>query len=61
MPDVNPPFDSPTTDTEFHELLSTLVRTAHSNGVAVEGGWDVKSTNLGRPRWGIEIYLVAAE
>lgn len=50
--------NGPTTDCEFDNRLSELIRAAHDNGIKVEGGWAVRSVPDDEPDWGIEIYVV---
>lgn len=50
--------NGPTTECEFDNRLSELIRAAHDNGIEVEGGWAVRSVPDDKPDWGIEIYVV---
>jgi|GEM_PF-2047748 len=49
----------PETEAEFEANLIWLLRTAHANGVDVEGGWMDRKDSIDEPDWGIEIYEVA--
>jgi hypothetical protein len=49
--------NDPTTPGEFDEALSALIRSAHENGVEVEGGWDVADD--GTTTWAVEITRVS--
>lgn len=42
----------------FAEHLAALVRTAHENGVTVDGGWEVNGVD-GNPDWDVVITVVA--
>ena len=43
--------------TSFEMLLTELLRTAHENGIAVEGGWDVDGHD-GHPDWDVVVTVV---
>ncbi|MFB6074524.1 MAG: hypothetical protein ABEJ89_05885 [Haloarculaceae archaeon] len=58
MPVSRPGPDGPTTESEFEDNLSWLLRQAHANSVGVEGGWDYRTADAEYPDWGIEIYRV---
>jgi len=45
--------DEPT----FETLLSELLRTAHENGIEIEGGWDVDGDD-GHPDWDVVVTVV---
>lgn len=48
---------SPQTKEEFRAELTVLVREAESNGVDVEGGYELDSTT-GTHRWSLELFPV---
>jgi hypothetical protein len=41
----------------FASYLSMLVRTAHQNGVTVDGGWEVDGDD-GHPDWDVVVTVV---
>lgn len=43
--------------TMFEEYLAALVRTAHDNGVTVDGGWEVDGVD-GHPDWDVVVTVV---
>lgn len=51
--------DGPITEEEFEDVLSSLLRSAHQNDIAVEGGWIDRSDDENQPSWGIEITRLA--
>lgn len=53
-----PNSDGPTTKQEFTSRLDSLLRSAHRNGVEIEGGWAVRTDETNQPDWGVEIYEV---
>ena len=58
MPERDPPCGEPSTEHEFREHLIALIRTAHENGVDVDGGWMDRNERTDVPDRGIEIYRV---
>lgn len=46
-----------TTATRFEALLSTLLITAHENGIDVSGGWETQE-NGQSPEWDVVITLL---
>lgn len=58
MSDFADPKNGPTTEHAFEELLVELVRSAHENGVDVEGGWGDRSERPETPNWSVEIYEI---
>lgn len=50
--------DGPTTRARLERSLDELLRSAHENGVRVEGGYEVDGGDSDEPRWGVEIYRV---
>ena len=46
-----------TDETTFETLLGELLRTAHENGIAVGGGWDVDGDD-GHPDWDVVVTVV---
>lgn len=53
-----PRASGPETQAAFESNLIWLIRTAHENGVDVEGGWMDRNGSEQLPDWGIEIYEV---
>lgn len=49
---------APETQEELHEEMEALVRSAASNGIAVEGGYALRGTD-GQPGWDMEIVRLA--
>ena len=49
---------APKTDEELHEQLEVVIRSAESNGVDIEGGYEFRTTDH-RPDWDVEIIEVA--
>jgi hypothetical protein len=52
------PDGPPTAEAEFREELQTLLRSAHEEGVDVEGGWECRNGE-GRPDWDVVVTEVA--
>ncbi|WP_424016765.1 hypothetical protein ACOZ4N_12840 [Halorientalis pallida] len=46
-----------TDESTFETLLTELLRTAHQNGIEVEGGWDVDGED-GHPDWDVVVTVV---
>ena len=57
MPKTNAPGDDATDEQQFQRNLTELVRRAHDDGVDVEGGWTVGSSD-GTRNWSVEIFEV---
>ncbi|MEF8886890.1 MAG: hypothetical protein V5A30_03715 [Haloarculaceae archaeon] len=55
-PDITDVADKKT----FGQALASLVRTAHANGVTVEGGWEVNGEH-GLPDWDVVVTVVERE
>jgi hypothetical protein len=49
-----------TTVGAFEKLLGKLLRTAHENGIDVQGGWDVDGGSDGDPDWDVVVTVVQA-
>ena len=43
------------TESEFRDALADLLMRAAAKGVDVEGGWDVRNPDRGKPDWTVEI------
>lgn len=55
-PDITDVTDEET----FESALTALIRTAHDNGVVVDGGWEVDGAD-GLPDWDVVVTVVARE
>lgn len=44
---------------EFQQQLQRLLNEATSNGVDIEGGWDVRNDDPALQDWGLEIVALA--